>query len=126
MSSHRTEVEAADGLMERPQLVAVCQVLTNWAGYADLWSCSGPSEPACLLRDELHRAGDSIVGVPSDAVLVRLAWDVWNGTGAARVDQLIEHLSPDRLVDVGRLLAALGMGSTQVAEWLKSQGVRHG
>ena len=105
--------------LSREQLAGACQVLSGAAGFADLWTLDGPTDVAEGVRDAMRTAAARAAGVADwEALLVRLAWDVWDGSGRVTAAELLS-LSGPLLETVGTLLAAMGKGPRAVDEWLR-------
>lgn len=98
----------------------VAKVLTDRLGKGPMWRVDqyGTPRPTGLLKSHLGRA---LTG--SEALLVRVAWDVWNGDGHARVDLALHTLDGPNLRMVGGLLlAAADSTGTMIDEWLVRWG----
>lgn len=82
-----------------------------------LWTDAGPTERACKL---LERGGRGMSR--GEALLLRVAFDFWNGRGEAKFADVINVLDPRRLELVGSLMAAMNAGSGAVEKWLFEVG----
>lgn len=96
------------------QISACCRALLARVELADLWAGERPSERAYKLR---HRNPFG----SGAKVMLRIAWDLWNGAGKANVGDAIATLDNGNLRAVGTLLAAIASGPHGVDEWLLAQ-----
>lgn len=101
------------------QRCAICRRLIQLAGLdaESLWTREGPTEKASALIFSPAKLDGP------QAVLVRLAWDVWSGSGGCRVVDLLHHLG-DNARAVGELVLALADGGDAIDRWLEGQTVR--
>lgn len=96
----------------------VAKVLTDRLGKGPMFvpdPSSGVPRPTGLPKSHLAR-----VFTGSEAILVRIAWDVWNGAGHARLDLALSTLDSSNLRMVGGLLAAIGArdNAHAVDDWI--------
>lgn len=103
--------------MKAATVVAVCNTLTRAAGQGDLWTDAGPNPRALAV---LHgRAGVTT----AQALLVRVAFDVFNGQGNADMGRIIGALDAQNLRLVGSLLVVLASRSDSAAlAWVTAHG----
>jgi hypothetical protein len=81
---------------------------------------AGIPRPTGLLKSHLSRVYSSF-----EVLLVRLAWDVWNGDGHTRIDLCLVALDAPNLRMVGELLVAAaepGFSGADVDEWIVRWG----
>jgi len=76
----------------------------------ELWGPTGPTELACTL---LEQGGH---GSHGEIVLLRVAFDFWNGRGKAKFSDVIEVLDTERLQLVASL--AMAYNGDAVDEWV--------
>lgn len=94
----------------------VCQVLTASIPHGPFWVLDqhGTPRPNGDLEEHIERVFSS-----SEVVLVRIAWDVWNGLGDAPLGRALDTLDGTNLRKVGSLLVAIGGESSRaIDEWL--------
>ena len=100
----------------------VARVLTDRLGKGPMFRAdeAGVPRPTAGLKSHLDR-----VFTGSENLLVRLAWDVWNGDGHARIDLCLVSLDSSNLKMVGELLTAAaetGFSGSGVDDWLMRWG----
>lgn len=78
-----------------------------------MWDLHGPA------RDAFASIGVLSSG---EGLILRVALDIWNGTGNANVSDLVHILDKERLDLVLSLLAAVNAGSDAVDEWIAKRG----
>lgn len=99
---------------------AVCMVLTERLPRGPYWTPDGrgvprPTDRACAVRD-----GDTRL-CESEALLVRVAWDVWNGSGEASLERILHSFDRANLMMVGSLLVNIAApSSARVDEWISA------
>ena len=79
-----------------------------------LWTETGPTDRACGYIEH---------GSPlshGEAIVLQVAFDLWNGNGGARVSDLLEVLDGDRLLDVASLLVELSNSHPDINRWMQS------
>jgi hypothetical protein len=83
----------------------VAQTLTDRLGKGPFFRSDeyGTPRPTSTLSTHLKRCFASY-----EAILVRLAWDVWTGDGHCRLDLALTALDGTNLTMVGGLLVAIG------------------
>lgn len=54
-------------------------------------------------------------------LMLRVAWDLWNGSGKATIAECLARLDTGNLLAVGTLITAIADGSRAVDEWLAIQ-----
>lgn len=100
------------------QRAAVCSTLLALVGLGGLWrhdfGYPGPTRRAHALLE----AGGAPLS-SGERVMLRLAWDVWNGAGRAVLGETLAVLSPRLLEKVGRLLMACAQGPDQIDAWIQ-------
>jgi hypothetical protein len=96
------------------QTARVCRVLLGGVRLARLWTDAGPTDEAL----ELLKAGGGPLS-SGEALVIRVAFDFWNGQGEASLARLLEVLDPGRLEALGSLLVALARGAGAVDAWLE-------
>lgn len=93
----------------------VCETLCNRAGFTKCWDGDG-----LTAKYERIRASGKMSS--SEALLLDVALDVWNGHGNAPLGRVINVLDNGNLAMVARLLSAIadgGVDGTEVGLWLK-------
>lgn len=55
---------------------------------------------------------------PGEWLMIRAAWDVWNGRGRMRLGEALQTLDGRNLHALGALLAALADGVVAIDAWL--------
>jgi hypothetical protein len=93
----------------------VAQALTDRLGKGDFWKADehGVPRPTSALRGHLARVFTS-----SEAQLVRLAWDVWNGAGKSQLSSMLVSLDGSNLRMVGELLVAIAaVNPSPISDW---------
>ena len=101
-------------IRDTAQRCAICQRLLQLGGLDAemLWTDEGPTEEAsALVFAPVNLDGSQIV-------LLRLAWDVWSGSGGCRVVDLLHHLGKNMRA-VGELVTALADDAGALDAWLK-------
>jgi hypothetical protein len=83
-----------------------------------LWTESGPTKSACRLLE-----GGCGAMSHGEAVMLRVAFDLWNGRGKATVDELLSVLDGQNLASVGSLLVELSNSVPDIGRW--EAGARH-
>jgi len=89
------------------------RALLRSIGHGDLWTDRGPTGEACQLLEE-----DGGYLSSGGRVILRFAFDCWNGQGRIPADELLYSLDPRRLRLVGTLMVALAEGT--VDRWLEA------
>lgn len=96
-----------------------CRALLAAVGHSELWTATGPTARAGVIRTNL-RANDAArrppdlngYGLsPAEVLFVRVAWDLWDGSGGATIAALIITLDDASRAVLGKLLTALAQGS---------------
>ncbi len=97
------------------QQSTVCHALLQLVDRGGLWSLEcGPTDQACrLLKDD---GGPMSNG---EALMLRVAFDVWNGRGGATLGDMLGTFDAGNLRAIAELLMALADGD--VNEWLGRQ-----
>lgn len=93
----------------------VCETLCNRAGFTKCWDADG-----LTAKYERIRASGKMSS--SEALLLDVALDVWNGHGNAPLGRVINVLDNDNLRMVASLLCAIaddGIDGTEVKLWLR-------
>lgn len=78
-----------------------------------LWTPTGPTSEAV----ELVEAGGGAMS-SGEAVMLRAAFDFWNGQGGATLDALLHTLDPRRAGLVCGLVLAVHEGGEAVERWI--------
>jgi len=98
------------------QIAACCIVLCRSVRLASAWTLNGPTLFALNVRD-------GKTGVSSgEGLLVRMAFDLWNGEGGVTFSRMIDSLDGVRMRMVAGLLAACATSSAAVDGWLAEHG----
>lgn len=105
--SWRTEQQRGD----------VARTLLRSLHREDLWTEDGPTAKAVELLE-----ADGGPMSSGERVMLLAAFDVWNGQGHARLDEVMYSLDPERLRLVASLLLALAEGGAAIDRWLEFQG----
>ncbi len=92
------------------QKCAVIRVLLRHVGQAELWSETGPTADAIELL--AARGGPLSHG---QAVMLRVAFDIWGGDGHIELNEIMSTLDPDGLLLVGTLLTAVAHEASGVS-----------
>lgn len=100
------------------QRVRACRAMLRTIELERLWGHGGPTDEAIRLRDQNHEGYSS-----GERVLCQLVWDMWNGTGNARIDDLMHRLDPTRFNVVTSFLAAFSGGDQAIEAWIAAQEV---
>ena len=95
-------------LSEKARNDAIREMLAGTPGVARLWGAEGPTHKAC----ELLRADGGYLS-SGERLLLKAAFDLWNGQGHCRVDELLDTLDEKRLRAVAEALVARD-GSSEV------------
>lgn len=82
-----------------------------------LWTADGPTARAC----ELVEAGGGPLS-HGEAVMLRVAFDAWNGEGKATVSELLHVLDSRRARLVCGLVLAAHEGGEAVERWIIEAG----
>lgn len=82
-----------------------------------LWTATGPTSEAV----ELVEAGGGPLS-SGEAMMVRAAFDFWNGQGGATLDGLLHVLDPRRAGLVCGLVLAVHEGGEAVERWTAEHG----
>lgn len=96
------------------QRVAVCRAILQRVGLSTLWVSSGPTEAAFAYLKAPLSAGEGL--------LVRIAWDTWNGSGKVSLAEMFARLSKSHVYVITALIDAVAEGPDCVDEWLDDQG----
>lgn len=75
-----------------------------------LWNQNGPTPEAAQRRE--------VGGSPGERVMVRAAWDLWNGTGGVRLAEMLNTLDSVNFQLLATLLLAVDLGSDWVDLWI--------
>jgi hypothetical protein len=89
---------------ERQQCQVIQRLLAPHPAIAGLWTSKGPTKLACTYLD--HGAPLS----SGEMLLLRVAFDIWNSRGKARVDELLCTLDERNLRAVCEALLARDVG----------------
>lgn len=102
---------------DRQACIAVKTLLdaTELPALRGLWTTLGPSKSAC----ELLESGALSSG---ELTLLRVAFDIWNGQGGAKVADLVHKLDSRRLHLVTSLMLAMSAGAERVDDWIARNG----
>ena len=92
---------------DKQQCVVIRRLLTA-THLERLWTNEGPTDEACQLLES--KGGPMSHG---EIVMLKVAFDLWNGTGNATVDDLVVVLDDDNLRAV---MAAIAVTRPVVAE----------
>lgn len=96
------------------QQVAVCRALLKRVRLERLWTHDGPTEEAVdLLEASPLSHGEHL--------MLRVAFDFWNGRGEARLAELLATLDGPNLRAIGTLLGAMA-DSSEIEQWLDVNG----
>jgi hypothetical protein len=100
------------GFRDRAQRAAVCATLTQeiWGG--PYWTAEGPSLKAN--HDWVWRSSLST----GERILICVALDLWNRSGAAEIGDLLRHLDHSHVCRIGALLVAISAGPAAIDRWL--------
>lgn len=79
---------------------------------SDLWTENGPTD---LAVQYLHAGGGPLSS--GEALMLRLAFDVWNGEGKATLGELLSTFHESRLRLIGTLISDYATG--EVESWLR-------
>jgi hypothetical protein len=85
---------------ERQQCAVIQRLLAPHPAIAGLWTSTGPTKLACAYLK--HGAPLS----SGEMLLLRVAFDIWNGDGKARLDELLATLDERNLHAVTEALLA--------------------
>ncbi len=96
---------------ESARCKAIRTMLQTTPGVARLWGASGPTQQACELLDQ----GGGYLS-SGERVLLRAAFDLWNGRGACQVGDLLDTLDEKRLRAVAVALLARDGGVVPMLE----------
>lgn len=98
---------------DRQACVAIKTMLdaTNLPAIRGLWTTMAPTKRAFELLD----SGELSSG---ELTLLRVAFDLWNGEGGAKVADLVHGLDSRRLHLVTSLMIAMSAGADQVDAWI--------
>lgn len=83
-------------------------------GLGHIWTDEGPSRLACeWLEGNPLSSGEDL--------MLRIAFDFWNGMGKASFAKVVKVLDNRRTQDVADLLRAVTLGGDAVEAWIKRQ-----
>jgi hypothetical protein len=97
---------------EQQQCVAI-RALLRRVHLESLWAETGPTVRASELL--MDGGGPMSHG---EAVMLRIAFDLWNGGGKATVDDLLSVLDGGNLAAVGSLLIELSNARPDIDKWV--------
>lgn len=102
---------------EQARNEAILKMLSTTPGVLRVWSNRGPSDEAVRLLD-----ADGGYLSSGERLLLKAAFDLWNGRGHCRVDELLDALDEKRLRAVAEALMARDapMADAMIAEREKS------
>lgn len=86
---------------EKARNDAIRRMVEGTPGVARLWGASGPSDEAVRLLE-----ADGGYLSSGERLLLKAAFDLWNGQGHCRVDELLDTLDAKRLRLVAEALLA--------------------
>ena len=86
---------------ERQQCEVIMRLLEPHHALAGLWESTGPTVRACALLEQVGGRLSS-----GENLLLRVAFDIWNGHGGARVGDLLFVLDEGNLRAVAEALLA--------------------
>lgn len=95
------------------QRAAVARALLGLVRLERLWTSSGPTDEALEL---LAAGGGPLSG--GQALMLRVAFDAWNGEGGAPLGEILGRLDNRNLAAVGELVMALAMGGGEIDDWI--------
>lgn len=99
----------------------VASCLLGLVGRDDLWHAVATlgvdPGPTPLALDFLETRGGPLSS--GEAVMLRLAFDAWNGNGGVSIAEILATLSPRLLAPVGRLLVAYAESSDAIDAWIE-------
>lgn len=87
-----------------------------------LWTVDGPTREALRAMDALQK-GEGPPWSKGEALMLRVAFDIWNGAGHADFSAMLGTLDSDNLGQVSGLLQAMVAGPHGVDAWLYLEGV---
>jgi hypothetical protein len=95
-----------------------CYLLLDSAGLRRFWgNKGGPTEEAVELLGEI-KDGDPCLLSSGEVVVLRTAFDLWNGTGGVRLSDIFDILDEKTRLMVVELLYAAGNKPEAVDTWL--------
>ena len=92
----------------------VCSVLLGRVGLARLFTEDGPT-PEALKRLK------SGTGSSSEALMLKVAFDIWNERGGATVGRILWVFDRSNLESIVRLLLAIQDGDGEIVGWLADE-----
>lgn len=95
---------------------AIRTLLDTLPGLGRLWTDTGPTDEAVRLVETRGGALSS-----GEALLVFVAFDLWNGQGGAQLGRVFHILSAEPLAALGLLLAAVTRGPDAIDAWIAAQ-----
>lgn len=101
---------------DRQACRAIRALLATVRPLHDAWTADGPTERAV----EWVEKGSPLSH--GEAVMLRIAFDLWNGGGGAKVADVIGVLDLDRTEAVCSLVLALKRGTLDVDAWCEAHG----
>lgn len=99
----------------------VCRTILAWRGLEDLWHdgasyFEGPRDEAVeefrLIQEGIRRHGFG------KSILIRVAFDVWNGSGGSKIQDIMQHLEAHLVQAIGALIVAASQDPEAVDFWL--------
>jgi hypothetical protein len=111
--------EGSNGVLFRDdaQACAAIGVLLGAAGLERLWTCTGPTPDADLLT-----VGEGVALSAGEWLLLRAAYDLWNGKGGLAFAEVARGLSGEPARMLFTLTTAVSTSPTAVDHWLSEHG----
>lgn len=107
---------------EKARNSAIRSMLASTPAVSRLWSETGPTDAAVEL---LERGGGYLSS--GERVVLRAAFDLWNGQGNCKVGELLDTLDAVRLRAVANAILARDERDVPTIEWRDDgKGFRHG
>lgn len=109
------------------QRAVVCAALTKTIPPAyskgPWWITEGNPRPSdrAITAIELLEDGSGLPISTGEKILLRTAWDIWNGRGMAPLGDVIARLSPNHIGRIGRLIVAIAAGPLAIDLWLAAE-----
>ena len=92
---------------------AIGSLLTTIPGLGRYWTATGPTEEAARVMEGRGEALSS-----GEELLLRVAFDLWNGRGGADFGRMFGTLGNEPLAALGSLLVAVTQGPEAIDAWI--------
>lgn len=101
------------GFGSKTQRVRAVRVLLRLIEADGAWDRHGPTKAACKAQDEGWPTASS-----GEVVIQRVAWDMWNGSGGAQLDDIMTKLDETNLDAVAGFLRAFADSPLAIDDWI--------